>query len=138
MTVGISTSVKNSALAGIRSLIDAGSGPGKIRLYNAPRPGTGVAITTQTLLSELDLVDTAPGSFADPSGGSMTLRLPVQDPSANATGTAVWARLVDSDGNFVMDIDVGDLLSAAELKLPTTAITLGGVVNIVSGTISVA
>lgn len=138
MTVGISTSVKNAALSGIRALIDAGSGAGLIRIYNTPRPATGVAITTQTLLAELTMASDAPGSFADPASGSMALRLPVADASANATGTALWARIVDSDGNFVMDIDVGDLLSSADLKLPSTAITIGGAVNVVSGSISIS
>lgn len=138
MTVGISTSVKNTFLIGLRSLIDGGPAAGLINIYNAPRPATGVAITTQTLLAQLTLIDTAPGSFEDPSGASMTLRLPVQDPSANAAGTAVWARVTDSTGAFVIDIDVGDLLSSAELKLPTTTIGLGGVVNVISGSISVA
>lgn len=137
MTIGISTSVKNSTLTGIRALIDA-SGAGSLKIYSAPRPATGVAITTQTLLADLALVITSPGSFEDPASGVMTLRTPVRDLSANATGTAVWARISDNAGNFVIDIDVGDLLSSAELKLPTTSITLGGEVNIISGSLQVS
>lgn len=138
MTVGIGTDVKNSALLGIRALIDGGAGVGLVRIYDAPRPGTGVAITTQTLLGEIELNKP---SFSEPSAGSMNLLLtpnPVQEASAIAGGTALWARIVDSDGNFVMDIDVGDLASAAELKIPTTTITLGGLINVISGTISIS
>lgn len=135
MTVGISTAVKNSALIGIRVLIDAGSGAGKIKIYNAPRPATGVAITTQTLLAELTMQDP---SFAEPASATMIMNVPVSDSSANATGTASWARITDSNDNFVMDIDVGDLASGAELKLPTTAISLGGAVNVISGSISIS
>lgn len=138
MTVGISTSVKNAALSGIRALIDSGPAGGRIKIYDAPRPATGVAITTQTLLADLEMASDAPGSFADPVAGSMALRLPVTDNAADATGTAVWARITDSVGNFVLDIDVGDLLSGAELKLPVTTITLGGTVNVVSGSISIS
>lgn len=135
MTVGISTAVKNSALSGIRTLIDAGSGAGKIKIYTTPRPATGVAITTQTLLAELTMQDP---SFAEPASAVMTMNVPVSDSSANATGTAVWARITDSNDNFVMDIDVGDLSSGAELKLPSTSISLGGAVNVISGSISIS
>lgn len=140
MAVGISTSVKNSALQGIRALIDSGGNgfPGFIRIYNSPRPSTGAAITTQTLLAEIELKSDSPGSFSDPSNGSMALRVPVSDTSANASGTASWARVVDNNGAFVMDFDVGDLNSSAELKLPSTTITLGGLVNVISGAIAVS
>jgi hypothetical protein len=53
-----------------------------------------------------------------------------QDSSANATGTATWFRIVDSDGNFVIDGTVGT--SGADLNLNTTAIVATESVSITS------
>lgn len=134
MTIGVSTDVKHSALIGIRALIDGGSAAGMIRIYNNPRPATGAAITSQTLLAEIDFNDP---SFQDPVSGSMAMNLPIST-TGLAVGTATWGRIVDSDSNFIIDIDVGDLLSSAELKLSTVAITIGGTINVVNGVISIS
>ena len=134
MTIGVSTDVKNSALIGIRALIDGGSAAGMIRVYTSPRPATGAAITSQTLLAEIDFNDP---SFQDPVSGSMAMNLPLST-TGLAVGTAAWGRIVDSDSNFIIDIDVGDLLSSAELKLYTVAITIGGTINVVNGVISIS
>lgn len=134
MTVGVSTDVKNSALIGIRALIDGGADSGLIKVYDSPRPATGAAITTQILLAEIEFNDP---SFADPVSATMTMNVPLTT-NGLANGTALWARITDSDDNFVMDIDVGDLASSAELKLSDEAITLGGLINVVNGTISIS
>lgn len=137
MTVGIGTNVKNATLAGIAALIDGGGGAGHIKMYSTPRPATGVAITTQTLLADIVLNNP---SFGTITGGSMDLSTVgvVQDAEANASGEAIWARFEDFSGEFVLDVDVGDLASGAEIKLPNTTITIGGLVNVVSGSISVS
>ncbi len=50
--------------------------------------------------------------------------------SANATGTATWFREVDSNGNFILDGDVG--ISGADLNLNDVNIVAGQPVNISS------
>jgi len=61
-----------------------------------------------------------------------------EDSSADATGTATWARIEDSDGVWVMDMDVGTSVPdpAPELIMNTTSITAGGPIRIDSGSLT--
>lgn len=125
MALGFGVTTRNGWLDDIPALIDAGTGAGKIRIYNGTRPATGGAATT--LLAELTCSDP---SSAAASGGVLTLSSITDDASADATGTATWFRVVDSDNNFVIDGDVGT--SGSDLNLNTTSITLGDTVSITS------
>lgn len=120
---GYSTAIRTARLAAIADAIDGGAGPGLVRIYDGTRPATGAAITTQVLLAELTMSDP---SDASNNGVTLTMDAINDDPSANATGTATWFRVVDSTAAFCLDGDVDD-----------TALPDGGMlintVNIVSG-----
>jgi hypothetical protein len=97
-----------------------------LRIYSGTRPATGGTATT--LLAEL----TCGTPFAAAAvNGVLTLSAITQDASANATGTASWFRIVQSDGStFVLDGDVGT--SGSDLNLTTTSIVSGQPVSISS------
>lgn len=97
-----------------------------LRIYNGTRPATGGTVTT--LLAEL----TCGTPFAAAAvNGVLTLGAITQDASANATGTASWFRIVQSDGTtFVLDGDVGT--SGSDLNLTTTSIVSGQPVSVTS------
>lgn len=127
-------SVKNSVLTPLKDAIDAGSGAGTIKIYNGTQPTTAAdAVTTQTLLGTL--------TFSDPCGtvatGALTMSAITQDSSADATGTATWARIADSAGNTVMDVNVSVTGGGGALQLNTTSIVSGGPILISSFVISV-
>lgn len=123
----------------VRSLqalaIDQEFDNGYIRIYDGTRPaGPSTAITSQVLLAELRFAATAVSSE---SNGVLTFAAITKDTSANATGTATWARLLKSDGTTaIADIEVG--ASGANLNLSTTSITAGVEVDITSFTWTVA
>lgn len=118
MTLGLVTASRNAQLDDVRTRIDAGAGAGLLRVYDGSRPATGGAATT--LLAELTFTDPSAGSAA---AGALTFSAITADPSANASGTATWARMVDSTGAFVADGSVGT--AAADYILNTTTITAG-------------
>jgi hypothetical protein len=126
--------LRNAMVDAIRDRIDAGAGAGFVRIYDGTQPANAeTAITTQVLLAEIPFADP---SFAAASAGSASANgLPIEDSSANATGTATWARIVDSNGATVYDCDVGT--SGASINLNTTSIVAGGPVRITSATHSV-
>lgn len=101
-----------------------------LRIYDGARPATGGAATT--LLAELTCNATfAPAAAA----GVLTLNAITQDSSANATGTATWFRIVQSDGTtHVLDGNVGT--SGSDLNLNTTSIVAGAAVSVTSFTIT--
>ena len=97
-----------------------------LRIYSGTRPATGGTATT--LLAEL----TCGTPFAAAAvNGVLTLGAITQDSSANATGTASWFRIVQSDGTtFVLDGDVGT--SGSDLNLTTVSIVATQPVSVTS------
>ncbi len=129
MAIGMVTTLRNARLDAITTFVGAS---GKLRIYNGTQPATGGAITT--LLAELTLNATfAPGA----SNGVLTLNAITQDSSADATGTATWARIFKSDGTTIcLDCTVGT--SGADINLNTTSIVAGAAVSVTSATITEA
>ena len=128
------TAVKNSALDTIKTAIDAGSGAGTIKIYTGTQPTSPAdAITTQTLLGTL--------TFSDPCGtsasGTLTMSAITQDSAADATGTATWARIADSTGATVCDVDVTANGGGGTLQFNTTSFVIGGPILISAFTITV-
>jgi len=127
MAISLNTTVRNNRLDQVTTAIDAGAGAGTINIYDGTRPATGAAVTTQVLLATLTFSDP---SFPAAAAGTMTANAITDDSSADATGTATWFRVVDSDSNFVMDGDVGT--SGSDLNLNSVSITAGVTVSISS------
>ena len=127
MTVGMVAGLRNARLDAITTFAGAS---GKLRIYSGTRPATGGAITT--LLAELTLNATfAPAA----SAGVLTLNAITSDSSADATGTATWARIFKTDGTtIVLDCSVGT--SAADIILNTVSIVAAAVVACTSATIT--
>jgi hypothetical protein len=122
--VRIATAVKNSMLTPIRDAIDAGSGAGTIKIYTSPMATLpSDAISTQTLLGTLTFSDP---SGATPTGGVFTASAITQDSSADATGTAAWARIADSTGATVMDVDITATGGGGAMQMNTTSVVIGG------------
>jgi hypothetical protein len=128
MTIGMSPALRNARLDAITTAAGANA---KLRLYSGTRPATGGTATT--LLAELTCGATlAPAA----SGGVLTLNAITSDSSADASGTATWARLVKSDNTFVMDLDVGT--SGADLNMNSNVISAGAAVAITGATLTEA
>ena len=127
MALGYNVTLRNNQLDQITARAGASA---LLRIYSGTRPATGGTATT--LLAELTCNSTfAPGA----SSGVLTLNAITQDSSANATGTATWFRIVQSDGStHVLDGDVGT--SGSDLNLTTTSIVSGQPVSISSATIT--
>lgn len=117
------TTIRNAMLDAITTRAGASA---LLRIYDGTRPATGGTATT--LLAEL----TCNATFAPAaSGGVLTLNAITQDPSANASGTATWFRIVKADGtSFVLDGNVGT--SGSDLNLTTTTIVITQPVSVTS------
>ena len=132
MTLGYAAALRNAQLDQITARQDGGAGAALLRIYDGSRPATGGAATT--LLAELTLSDP---SAAAASGGVLTYNAITADPSANATGTATWFRIVQSDGTtHVMDGSVTATGGGGDLELNTASIVAGANVAITAGTIT--
>lgn len=132
----ISTDLRNAQADAIATLIDVGAGAGTIKIYTA---GSGMpahpadAITDQTLLGTLTFAN--PCVAAPAAAGVLTFDDIVQDSGADNDGIAAWARIADSDGNAIFDVNVGT--AAASIILNTTNIAAGGPIAITSFTVTI-
>ena len=133
----LSNAAAKAACDAIVDLIDGGSGPGLVRIYDgtqATDPDT--AVGAQVLLAELTCSDPAFGAAADAApGGRATANAVTSDASANATGTATWFRVVDSNGVAIFDGSVGT--SSADMIINSVSISSGAAVAITSWTFTV-
>ncbi|TVU67212.1 hypothetical protein [Cobetia crustatorum] len=119
--ISFSTSVKNARLAAIATAIDVGDSPASFVVYSGTRPSPGAAVTDQVALVTLVM----PQPFAaDLSGGVLTGAV-FEEVMADADGEATWARLVDGEGAWVMDLDVGIEGSGADVTISSTTIYRG-------------
>lgn len=133
MSVKFSMALRTARANQIVSAIDAGAAAGTIKFYTGVQPAAvGGALSGNTLLGTL--------TFADPcatvTDGVLTFAAVTGDNSADADGTATWARLADSDGTTVMDLGVGAIGSGSPIEITSTNVVAGGPINITAGTIT--
>lgn len=123
MALAFSTALRNARLDAISTAVGSA---GLWNIYDGTRPATGGTATT--LLAQLTC-----GSPFAPSAGSgiLTLNNVTADSSANASGTATWARITTSGGTAVVDMNVGT--SGSDLNLTTTTIVATQPVSINNG-----
>ncbi|MGY3855816.1 hypothetical protein ACW5W8_23975, partial [Aeromonas aquatilis] len=109
----------------LATAIDTGSGASaKLTIYTGTKPAPGAATTDQLALVVL--------TFSHPcaktiSGGVLTLK-PLAEQMATASGAPTWGRIVDRDGAFVADLDVGVPGSGADLELPAAEFFAGALI----------
>jgi hypothetical protein len=129
--VRLANAAQQAAMNAVVDLIDAGSGAGTIKYYTGTQPvNANTALSSNTLLATLTFSDPAFGATG--TDGVATASAITDDSGADATGTVTWARIEDSDGNTICDVDVGT--SGATVIVPTTSITSGEVVALSSFT----
>ena len=130
MALGMATVLRNNMLDEITARAGASA---LLRIYDGTQPATGGTATNQ--LAQLTMNATfAPAA----SSGVLTLNSITSDTSADATGTATWFRIVQSDGTtHVLDGTVSTVSAGTgDLQLDDTSIVLGGTVAISSATIT--
>jgi hypothetical protein len=127
MANNLKTSIvsRNAELNALAALANTGY----IRIYDGSQPSTPeTAVSTQTLLAELRFGATAFGSAAS---GVITANSITDDSDINATGTAAWFRVLESDGTTVLwDGSVGT--SSADMILATVSLVQHAVLQITS------
>lgn len=124
----LTNAAASAAADAVVDLIDAGAGAGTIKVYTATIPtDANTAIGAQTLLATLTFSDPA---FGSASNGVATASAITSDSSADATGTAAWARIADSNGTTIMDVTVGT--SGEDINFNTVSFVSGAVIAISS------
>jgi hypothetical protein len=107
--------------------IDTG-GAGTIEVRSGTIPtNADTAIGAQVLLATLTFSATA---FGAASNGVATANAITSDTSADATGTASWARIKNGSGTTIMDVTVGT--SGEDLNFNTVSFVAGATIALTS------
>ncbi len=114
-----------AAHTSFRDLIDSGAGAGFIRIRDA----------ADVLLAQIPLSD--PCGTVNGTTGQLTLSIAGRDESADASGTAAYGELCDSDGDvhLALPAQAGSSPVANKLVLNTLAVVATGPVEVLSATI---
>lgn len=130
MALSFAITTANLILNQITTQVDLGSGPGTVVLYSGTVPGNAnTALSGNTVLAVLTCSD--PSSAAS-ANKTLTLNAITQDSSADATGTATFFRILDSNANVVLQGSVSAVGGGGDLQMNTSAVVLGGPVQITS------
>lgn len=130
----IAVLVRNAMLDALLARLNLGAGPATLKIYSGTQPANGdTALSGNTLLGTLTFSDPA-APAAD--GGVLTFEPLTQELAADATATATWGRVQDSDGNNVLDGSCGTTL-AFVIQINTTSIEEGGPIQVTSFTITI-
>jgi hypothetical protein len=123
MAVNYRATLKTSRMQAVLTDIDNNAAPAKLQIFNAAFALKLAEITLQK------------PSFSLAGAVLTLLGVPLSDTSADATGTAALARIVDGGGTTIVDnLSVGT--SGTDIVLNSTALTAGQTVTITAGTIT--
>lgn len=105
---------------------------GEIRIYDGTRPATSdTAVSTQKLLVTFEIPDPA----GDVDDGVFTGNA-IETALVAETGTAAWARIVDSVATTVCDCDVGLTESGDVIEIDNLSLVEGGYCSVTSFTLT--
>lgn len=130
-TVAESTASREAALQGRLTFLDNGPDAAAINIYGGVRPSSPADTPVDAVMATIPLKVPA-GVVAN---GVLTLQ--AAEPGLIAvTGTATWARVTNAAGMVAFDMAVGDMNSTANCKLSTVDLLAGGLVVLISATLS--
>lgn len=134
MTIHIAAAVRTDRAQAVLDAIDAGTGPGKLRIYgDTQATNADTAVGAQTLLLELTFNDPA-GTV---SGSVLTLDVdPAISDDSLDTDTATWGRILDSDNNVILDGSVTGTGGGGDIIISDASLETGQTVTVVSGTLT--
>lgn len=128
---------QQASMDAFAALIDGGTGSGYLELYDdtgsQPADADDV-VGASVLLGTLTFSD--PAFLGANTSGITTADTVTGDTSADATGTALWARIKDGDGTTVFDCNAGEAADDTTITLDNKSIVAGGTIDITSFTLT--
>ena len=123
--------LSNAYASLLADLLGDNLGGGTIKIYDGTIPATAdTAVGAQVLLATLTF-----STFGAAVNGVITAEPITADASADATGTATWARLATEGPVTVMDVTVGT--SGEDINCNTDSFVTGAEIAITALTITV-
>ena len=125
LTATYSAAALVAAHTAFKNLIDAGTGPGSIKIRDA----------ADVLLAQIPLTD--PCGSVNGTTGQLTITPSGRDESADATGAAAYGEFCDSDGvaHLSLPAQVGSAAVSGKIVINSLSILAAGPVEVLSATV---
>lgn len=136
MTIKLAVTVRNNRAQKIADAIDAGAAGGKLNIYSGQRPASGGGAIDPFNNILLGTLTFSKPCYSSIDNGVLTFAAIAQDTAADNSGTAIWARITNSDGTYVMDLDVTVNSGSGDIKLNSVDIIQGGPISIISASLT--
>lgn len=134
MTIQLSVAVRNGMLDAIETAVGVSA---VIKLKSGAQPASCAAADTGTVIASYTLASDWASAAA--SGSKAFTGTPLQDVSADATGTLAHYRVYASDGTTChMQGTITATAGGGDMTVDNTSVVIGQVVNITSWTINMA
>lgn len=128
----ISDAVRNAMADGAVDQTDVGAGTAVLEVYTGSAPGAISGTPAGTLLASFDLPNPAFGNAA--AGVATLLGVPIATTGV-AAGTATYARVVNRNGDAILDTeDVGT--SGNVVTMSTTTVSIGLDIDLTAMTVT--
>lgn len=134
LSTKLTNAVRSAACDAIVDLIDAGSGAGTLKFYTGSPPTNASDAASGTLLATLTFSDPA---FGAASNGVATASSITSDTSADASGTAGYFRVLDSNGTVIFQGTAGLTGDTPNAVFDNATIVAGGTIAVSSFTFTV-
>lgn len=132
----LTQAVGKAALDSIVDTLDTG-GAGTIKFYTASQAATAnTSLGAQTLLATCTFSATAFGAATTADPSVATAASITSDSSADATGTAAWARWANGAGTTVLDCSAGISTGTFDIEFNTDAFVTGATIAVSSLTVT--
>jgi len=139
MALTVTNTLRNAWLTSLQDAIQYNNGlstRGKLQIYSGTAPADlGALVGSETLLAEIQFNSVC----GDVANGVLTFRTSpdaLEDDEAPASGTAAWARIVDSEDTVIADCTVSVTGGTGDITLNSVSIVQGGIVRLNSATIT--
>jgi len=133
MAVKFAAAVAMSLANHLASLVDAAATPGTLIIYDGAEPANpDTAIGSQVALVTFPLGDPSFGAAVDTGGGGQITAEAIAPVDADEGGTAAWFRILDGDGDVILQGSVTDTTGNGDLKVSSTTVVAGIEVSVVS------
>lgn len=128
MAIRLATATRDAMADALAALANGGS----IEVRSGTQPASANTAASGTLLATLTLPNPA---YTTSDGGVITIDAdPDIETTGAAAGAAGWARVLNSTGGTVLDGSVAT--SGGDFTINSTSITVGGVVKLTAGTLT--
>lgn len=138
MTLSIANAQALECCNAVVDAADLGSGVAQAKLViydGTPPTNADTALSSNTVLAELDMTNPAFGAAVDVAPGARATAAAItSDTAANATGTASFFRILDRDSTSRIQGAVAT--SGGELTMNSVAIQINATVEVTSLTIT--